>query len=163
MKDLHSYMPFYFKGCGKVLFSDSCCMNVTNLYCRDKIFLCLGRHQKLFKRIKGTNLVLGPPEKFYCRNPSGTFRDVHWYHSGDPKKVPGAPSQGFLIFLGFYKNITFTKIEIWLWYPHFWADFQVSYHFGKLLTARSQGFTASKNQSLDQWDMSISKMKILTP
>ena len=34
--------------------------------------------------------------------------------------------------------------------PHFWADFQVSYHFGKLLTARSQGFTASKNQSLDQ-------------
>jgi len=109
----------------------------------------------------GTNLVLGPPEKFYRRNPSGTFRDVHWYHLGDPKKVPGAPSQGFLTFLGFDKNIT--KIEIWLSYPHFWADFQVSYHFGKLLTARSQGFTASKNQSLDQWDMSISKMKILTP
>ena len=60
----------------------------------------------------GTNLVLGPPEKFYRRNPSGTFRDVHWYHLGDPKKVPGAPSQGFLIFLGFDKNIT--KIEIWL-------------------------------------------------
>ena len=96
----------------------------------------------------GTNLVLGPPEKFYRRNPSGTFRDVHWYHLGDPKKVPGAPSQGFLIFLGFDKNIT--KIENWLSYPHFWADFQVSYHFGKLLTARSQGFTASKNQSLDQ-------------
>ena len=98
--------------------------------------------------IMGTNLVLGPPEKFYRRNPSGTFRDVHWYHLGDPKKVPGAPSQGFLIFLGFDKNIT--KIEIWLSYPHFLADFQVSYHFGKLLTARSQGFTASKNQSLDQ-------------
>ena len=96
----------------------------------------------------GTNLVLGPPEKFYHRNPSGTFSDVHWYHLGDPKKVPGAPSQGFLIFLGFDKNIT--KIENWLSYPHFWADFQVSYHFGKLLTARSQGFTASKNQSLDQ-------------
>ena len=69
----------------------------------------------------GTNLLLGPPEKFYRRNPSGTSRDVHWYHSGDPKKVPGAPSQGFLIFLGFDKNIT--KIENWLSYPHFWADF----------------------------------------
>ena len=44
---------------------------------------------------QGTNLVLGPPEKFYRRNLSGTFRDVHWYHLGDPKKVPGAPSQGF--------------------------------------------------------------------
>ena len=109
----------------------------------------------------GTNLVLGPPEKFYRRNPSGTFRDVHWYHLGDPKKVPGAPSQGFLTFLGFDKNIT--KIEIWLSHPHFWADFQVSYHFGKLLTARLQGITASKNQSIDQWDMSISKMKIWTP
>ena len=60
----------------------------------------------------GTNLVLGPPKKFYRRNPSGTLRDVHWYHLGDPKKVPGAPSQGFLIFLGFDKNIT--KMEIWL-------------------------------------------------
>jgi hypothetical protein len=97
---------------------------------------------------KGTNLVLGPPEKFYRRNPSGTFRDVHWYHLGDPKKVPGAPSQGFLTFLGFAKNST--KIEIWLSYPHFWADFQVSYHFGKLLTAWSQGITASKNQSINQ-------------
>ena len=96
----------------------------------------------------GTNLVLGPPEKFYRRNPSGTFRDVHWYHLGDPKKVPGAPSQGFLTFLGFDKNST--KIEIWLSYPHFSADFQVSYHFGKLLTARLQGITASKNQSIDQ-------------
>ena len=96
----------------------------------------------------GTNLVLGPPEKFYRRNPSGTFRDVHWYHLGDPKKVPGAPSQGFLTFLGFDKNST--KIEIWLSYPHFWADLQVSYHFGKLLTARSQRHTGSKNQSLDQ-------------
>merc|ERR1712197_82994 len=97
---------------------------------------------------KGTNLVLGPPEKFYRRNPSGTFRDVHWYHLGDPKKVPGASSQGFLIFLGFDKNIT--KIENWLSYPHFWADFQVSYHFGKLLTARAQGLTASKNLNLNQ-------------
>ena len=123
--------------------------------------LCRKLLIEIGRLIMGTNLVLGPPEKFYRRNPSGTFRDVHWYHLGDPKKVPGAPSQGFLIFLGFDKNIT--KIEIWLWYPHFWADFQVSYHFGKLLTARSQGFTASKNQSLDQWDMSISKMKILTP
>ena len=96
----------------------------------------------------GTNLVWGPPKKFYRRNPSGTFRNVHWYHLGNSKKVPGAPSQGFLIFLGFNKNAT--KIEIWLSYPHFWADFQVSYHFGKLLTARSQGLTASKNQSLDQ-------------
>merc|ERR1712235_175400 len=94
----------------------------------------------------GTNLVLGPPENFYRRNPSGTFRDVHWYHLGNPKKVPGAPSQGFLIFLGFDKNIT--KIDIWLSYPHFWAYFQVSYHFGKLLTAWSQGLAASKNQSL---------------
>ena len=96
----------------------------------------------------GTNLVLGPPENFFRRNPSGTCRDVHWYHLGDLKKVPGAPSQRFLIFLGFDKNIT--KIEIWLSYPHFMADFQVSYHFRKLLTARSLGPTASKNQSLDQ-------------
>ena len=106
----------------------------------------------------GTNLLLGPPQKFYRRNPSGTSRDVHWYHSGDPKKVPGAPSQGFLIFLGFDKNIT--KIEIWLSYPHFLADFQVSYHFGKLLTARSQGSTASRNQSLNQLDKRISKIKM---
>merc|ERR1711952_620977 len=91
--------------------------------------------------VEGTNLVLGPPEKFYRRNPSGTFRDVHWYPLGDLKMVPGAPSQGFLIFLGFDKNIT--KIEIWLSYPHFWANFQLSYHFGKLLIARSQEFTAS--------------------
>ena len=124
-----------------------------------ELWIMYAKRQSIFTM--GTNLLLGPPEKFYRRNPSGTFRDVHWYHSGDPKKVPGAPSQGFLIFLGFDKNIT--KIEIWLSYPHFLADFQVSYHFGKLLTARSQGFTASKNQSLDQWDMSISKMKILTP
>ena len=96
----------------------------------------------------GTNLVLGPLEKFYRRNPTGTFWDVHWYHLGDLKKVPGAPSKRFLIFLGFDKNNT--KIEIWLSYPHFWANFQVSYHFGKLWTARSQWFTASKNQSLDQ-------------
>ena len=75
-----------------------------------------------FPMIKmGTNLVLGPPEIFFRRNPSGTFRDVHWYHLDGPKKVPGAPSQGFLIFLGFDKNIT--KIENWLSYPHFWADF----------------------------------------
>ena len=107
------------------------------------IYLYVGLNKLL-----GTNLVLGPPEKFYRRNPSGTFSDVHWYHLGDPKKVPGAPSQGFLIFLGFDKNIT--KIENWLSYPHFWADFQVSYHFGKLLTARSQGLTASKNLSLNQ-------------
>ena len=104
--------------------------------------------EECFPFILGTNLVLGPPEKFYRRNPSGAFWDVHWYHLGDPKKVPGAPSQGFLTFLGFDKNST--KIENWLSYPHFWADIQVSYHFGKLLTARSQGFTASKNQSLDQ-------------
>ena len=97
---------------------------------------------------EGTNLVLGPPKIFYRRNLSGTFREVHWYHSDNPKKVQGAPSQGFLIFLGFDKNIT--KIENWLLLPHFLANFQVSYHFGKLLTARSQGFTASKNQSLDQ-------------
>ena len=91
--------------------------------------------------IVGTNLVLGPPEKFYRRNPSGTFRYVHWYHLGDPKKVPGAPSQGFLNFLVFVKNVT--KSKNWLSRPHFWADFQVSYHFGKVLTVRSQGFTAS--------------------
>ena len=71
--------------------------------------------------ILGTNLVLGPPEKFYRRNPSETFRDVHWYHLDGPKKVPGAPSQGFLIFLGFHKNVT--KIENWLSHPHFLADF----------------------------------------
>merc|ERR1711949_136059 len=92
-----------------------------------------GTHD-MIRTVLGTNLVLGPPEKFYLRNPSGTFRDVQWYHLGDPKKVPGAPSKGFLTFLGFDKNIT--KIENWLPYPHFSADFQVSYHFGKLLTVR---------------------------
>ena len=51
---------------------------------------------------EGTNLVLGPPEKFYCRNPSGTFRNVHWYHLGNPKKVQGAPSQGFFDFFRFW-------------------------------------------------------------
>ena len=51
--------------------------------------------------ILGTNLVLGPPEKFHHRNPSGTFRDTHWYHLDNPKKVPGAPSKGFLIFFDF--------------------------------------------------------------
>ena len=62
--------------------------------------------------------------------------------------VPGAPSQGFLNFLVFVKNIT--KLKIWLSRPHFWADFQVSYHFGKLLTVRLQGHPASKNLSLHQ-------------
>ena len=33
--------------------------------------------EECFPFILGTNLVLGPPEKFYFRNPSGTFRDVH--------------------------------------------------------------------------------------
>ena len=96
----------------------------------------------------GTYLVLGTPEKFYRRNSSGTFRDTHWYHWDKPKKVPGAPSQGFLNFLVFAKNVT--KFKNWLSRPHFLADFQLSYHFGKLLTVRSQGFTASKNLSLHQ-------------
>ena len=147
-----------------IYFSISCLFNDFSLVdkkCRAKFCILDDISRRIgLVNVVGTNLVLGPPEKFYRRNPSGTFRDVHWYHLGDPKKVPGAPSQGFLIFLGFDKNIT--KIEIWLSYPHFWADFQVSYHFGKLLTARSQGITASKNQSIDQWDMSISKMKIWT-
>ena len=56
------------------------------------------------KDTMGTNLLLGPPEKFYCRNPSGTFRNVHWYHLDGSKKVPGAPSQGFLILLDFDKE-----------------------------------------------------------
>ena len=80
-------------------------------------------------------------EKFFRWNPLGTFRNI-------PKKVPGAPSQGFFNFLVFVKNIT--KSKNWLSRPHFWADIQVSYHFGKVLTARSQGFTASKNLSLHQ-------------
>ena len=62
--------------------------------------------------------------------------------------VPGAPSQGFLKLLVFVKNIT--KLKNWLSRPHFWADFQVSYHFGKVLTVRSQGSTASKILSLHQ-------------
>ena len=94
---------------------------------------------------------------FFRWNPSGTFRNILWHHWNIPKKVPGAPSQGFLNFLVFVKNIT--KSKNWLSRPHFWADFQVSYHFGKVLTVRSQGFTASKNLSLHQWDMSISKIK----
>ena len=107
--------------------------------------------------ILGHNLLLGPPEKFYRRNPSGTSRDVHWYHSGDPKKVPGAPSQGFLIFLGFDKNIT--KIEIWLWCRHFWADFQVSYHFGKLLTACRWGLLQVKIRALTNEICAFQKWK----
>ena len=42
------------------------------------------------------------------------------------------------------------KLKNWLSRPHLWADFQVSYHFGKLLTVRSQGHTANKNLSLNQ-------------
>ena len=64
------------------------------------------------------------------------------------KAQKGFRGEGFLTFLVFVKNIT--KSKNWLSHPHFWADFQVSYHFGKVLTVRSQGFTASKNQSLDQ-------------
>merc|ERR1711923_69 len=56
--------------------------------------------------------------------------------------------QGFLKFLVFVKNST--KLKNWLSHPHFWADFQVSYHFGKLLTVRLQGHPASKNLSLHQ-------------
>ena len=73
------------------------------------------------------------------------------------KRVQGPPARGFWIFLVFVKNIT--KLKIWLSRPHFWADFQVSYHFGKLLTVRLQGHTASKNLSLHQWDMSISNFQ----
>ena len=98
--------------------------------------------------ILGNNKVSAQLEIFFRWNPSGTFRNIPWYHQEISKKVPGAPSQGFLNFLVFVKNIT--KLKIWLSRPHFWADFQVSYHFGKLLTARLQGITASKNQSIDQ-------------
>ena len=113
---------------------------------------------RILKRYQvGTNLVSAQLENFFRWNPSGTFRNIPWYHKNNPKKVPGAPSQGFLIFLVFVKNIT--KLKNWLSRHHFLADFQVSYHFGKLSTARSQGLTASKNLSLDQWAMSISNYK----
>ena len=100
---------------------------------------------------RGNNKVSVQLENFFRWNPSGTFRNIPWHHWNNPKKVPGAPSQGFLNFLVFVKNIT--KSKNWLSRPHFWADFQVSYHFGKVLTVRSQGFTASKNLSLHQWDI----------
>merc|ERR1711884_5776 len=96
----------------------------------------------------GNNKVSGQLENFFRWNPSGTFRNIPWHHWNNPKKVPGAPRQGFLKFLVFVKNVT--KFKNWLSRPHFLADFQLSYHFGKLLTARSQGFTASKNLSLHQ-------------
>ena len=80
----------------------------------DKEFWIYTRGENIYQwsDTQGTNLVLGPPEKFYHRNPSETFRDTHWYHLDNPKKVPGAPSKGFLIFLGFDRNIT--KTENWL-------------------------------------------------
>ena len=28
--------------------------------------------------IKGTNLLFAQPKNFFLRNPSGTFRDIHW-------------------------------------------------------------------------------------
>ena len=49
--------------------------------------------------IEGNNKVSGQLEIFFRWNPLGTFRNI-------PKKVPGAPSQGFLNFLVFVKNIT---------------------------------------------------------
>ena len=98
--------------------------------------------------IMGNNKVSGQHEKFFRWNPSGTFRNIPWHHWNNPKKVPGAPSQGFLKFLVFVKNVT--KFKNWLSRPHFLANFQLSYHFGKLLTVRSQGFTASKNLGLHQ-------------
>ena len=64
------------------------------------------------------------------------------------QKGSRGPKPGVFDFLGFDRNII--KTDNWLSQPHFLADFQVSYHFGKLLTARSQGITASKNQSIDQ-------------
>merc|ERR1711884_950398 len=94
----------------------------------------------------GNNKVSGQLENFFRWNPSGTFRNIPWYHLKNPKKVPGARGQGFLKFLVFVKNST--KLKNWLSRPHFWADFQVSYHFGKLLTVRLQGHPASKNLSL---------------
>ena len=109
----------------------------------------------------GNNKVSVQLENFFRWNPSGTFRNIPWHHWNNPKKVPGAPSQGFLKFLVFVKNVT--KFKNWLSRPHFLANFQLSYHFGKLLTVRSQGFTASKNLGLHQWDMSISKIKNRTP
>ena len=111
--------------------------------------------------IEGNNLVSAQLKFFFRWNPSGTFRNIPWHHWNNPKKGPGAPSQGFLNFLVFVKNVT--KLKKWLSRPHFWADFQVSYHFGKLSTAWSQGCTASKNLSLDQWDMSFSKNKNCMP
>ena len=96
----------------------------------------------------GNNKVSVQLENFFRWNPSGTFRNIPWHHWNNPKKVPGAPSQGFLKFLVFVKNVT--KFKNWLSRPHFLANFQLSYHFGKLLTVRSQGFTASKNLSLHQ-------------
>ena len=98
--------------------------------------------------IVGNNKVSGQLENFFRWNPSGTFRNIPWHHWNNPKKVPGAPSQGFLNFLVFVENIT--KLKNWLSRPHFWADFQVSYHFGKLLTVRLQWFTASRILSLYQ-------------
>ena len=42
------------------------------------------------------------------------------------KAQKGFRGEGFLTFLVFVKNIT--KIKNWLLHPHFWADFQVTYH-----------------------------------
>ena len=116
-------------------------------FCKIVPAFCIGMsHEHL--ELKGNNKVSVQLEKFFRWNPSGTFRNIPWHHWNNPKKVPGAPSQGFLKFLVFVENVT--KFKNWLSRPHFLANFQLSYHFGKLLTARSQGFTASKNLSLHQ-------------
>ena len=100
------------------------------------------------QNILGNNKISVQLKFFFCWNPSGTFRNIPGHHWNNPKKVPGALSQGFLNFLVFVENIT--KLKNWLSRPHFWADFRVSYHFGKVLTVRLQGFTAIKNLSLHQ-------------
>ena len=74
--------------------------------------------------VVGNNKVSGQLENFFRWNPSGTFRNIPWHHWNNPKKVPGAPSQGFLKFLVFVKNVT--KFKNWLSRPHFLANFQLS-------------------------------------
>ena len=48
------------------------------------------------------------------------------------------------------------------WPPHFRADHQVLYHFGKLLPSPSQGHIGHWPGGLHQWEISISKLEFLT-
>ena len=58
------------------------------------------------------------------------------------------PLQGILDFAFFSQKTT--KVLDMPWNLHFWADFQVSYHFGNLMPSPSQGFIENGSRCVDQ-------------